>query len=61
MRNDIEQRRFLVDFGAPDYVQTASFGVTNYQIPEDMDSILSRVDKALYLAKESGRNRVCTL
>lgn len=61
IRNDIEQRRFLGEFGAPNHIQTASFGVANYQTPEDMDSTLSRVDKALYLAKESGRNRVCTL
>ena len=37
---------------------TMSFGVTQYIQGEDETHILKRVDKALYLAKESGRNRV---
>ena len=37
---------------------TMSFGVTQYEEGEDEESIFKRVDKALYEAKESGRNRV---
>ena len=37
---------------------TASFGVTMRQGEENLDSILARADKALYLAKEGGKNRV---
>lgn len=36
----------------------ASFGVAVYRKDEDVESIVARVDKALYRAKESGRNRV---
>ncbi len=37
---------------------SASFGVTRQQERDSIESILSRADKALYLAKEAGRNRV---
>ncbi len=37
---------------------TASFGVTRINSKESVDVALIRVDKALYEAKESGRNRV---
>ena len=37
---------------------TASFGVTQFQPEDGPDSLLSRADAALYLAKEGGRNRV---
>jgi diguanylate cyclase (GGDEF)-like protein len=37
---------------------TASLGVTTYQPGDTMESIISRADKALYKAKDSGRNRV---
>ncbi|MDD5057347.1 MAG: diguanylate cyclase [Sideroxydans sp.] len=37
---------------------TASFGVAEYEPQDDINSLLKRVDDALYLAKERGRNRV---
>jgi diguanylate cyclase len=37
---------------------TASFGVTEYQPGDTADSLIRRVDAALYKAKSSGRNRV---
>jgi diguanylate cyclase (GGDEF)-like protein len=37
---------------------TMSFGVTEYVRNENIEFILHRVDKALYKAKESGRNKV---
>ncbi len=40
---------------------TASFGVTRNQDNETKEEILKRVDKAMYQAKENGRNRVVVL
>jgi len=37
---------------------TVSIGVGQYSIGETLDDILDRVDKALYKAKNNGRNRV---
>ncbi|MGB1026667.1 MAG: diguanylate cyclase, partial [Rhodospirillaceae bacterium] len=38
--------------------RTASFGVTDYQEDAKLESIVERADKALYQAKEQGRNQV---
>ncbi len=38
--------------------KTASFGVTEFRPTDTSDTILSRVDKLLYKAKQNGRNRV---
>ncbi len=37
---------------------TISFGLTQYKDEENVKSIFERCDKALYLAKENGRNRI---
>ncbi len=37
---------------------TVSFGVAAFEPQDDMNSLLKRVDDALYQAKEQGRNRV---
>ncbi len=45
------------DFGLPIKV-TASFGVTDLEEDDDIDSLLARADKALYEAKKTGKNKV---
>ena len=45
----------------PDLVITASFGVVGCCGEDDADSVMSRVDAALYEAKAAGRNRVSGL
>ncbi len=40
---------------------TVSFGVTVYDVEDDLNALLKRADDALYLAKQNGRNRVETL
>jgi diguanylate cyclase (GGDEF)-like protein len=54
-------RRAIADhaFAAPGRV-TASIGVAEWGIGDDIDSWMRRADAALYLAKQSGRNRVET-
>jgi diguanylate cyclase (GGDEF)-like protein len=44
-----------------DYRVTASFGATEYQPGETIDSLLSRADSALYMAKSMGKNRVVAI
>ena len=40
---------------------TCSFGVASFQEGDTITSIIHRADEAMYQAKKSGRNQVCTL
>lgn len=42
----------------PNLEITVSIGVVSFEWPETVESLLSRVDKALYAAKNQGRNQV---
>jgi diguanylate cyclase (GGDEF)-like protein/PAS domain S-box-containing protein len=44
-----------------EYKVTGSFGVTQVEPGDTLEGILRRADKALYTAKETGRNRTCSL
>jgi diguanylate cyclase (GGDEF)-like protein len=39
---------------------TVSLGVTEYCLDDNLDSLLERADRALYQAKQNGRNQVRT-
>ena len=41
--------------------KTASFGVTVFEKGDTIETIVGRSDKALYIAKEAGRNRVACM
>jgi diguanylate cyclase (GGDEF)-like protein len=56
LRNEIELH---VDENIPRTI-TASFGITCLHDDDDENSFVKRVDKALYQAKDEGRNRVVT-
>ncbi len=55
LRSIIESSNFGIDRQV-----TASFGITEYCEKDYLDTIVQRADRALYLAKEEGRNRVRT-
>ena len=59
MRQAIVQR--LVKFENKEISYTASFGVAHGEAGVSLDQLLRQADKALYYAKESGRNRVETV
>jgi diguanylate cyclase (GGDEF)-like protein/PAS domain S-box-containing protein len=56
LRTDIESLPFDAE-GRPFRV-TASVGIAGYAPGEELEELLGRADRALYEAKESGRNRV---
>jgi diguanylate cyclase (GGDEF)-like protein len=59
IRNTIEKHPF--NFKGQSLILTTSIGVAELTDDlKDADELLSRADSALYEAKQSGRNRVCT-
>ncbi|NTV48246.1 MAG: diguanylate cyclase [Geobacteraceae bacterium] len=57
IRSNFEQQ----PSSASPFAVTASFGVAQLQNGDDEDSLIRRVDDALYTAKREGRNRVVTV
>ena len=56
VRSKVENGRIAVESG--EISMTVSIGVTFYETGKDADEIIFEADKALYIAKNSGRNRV---
>lgn len=55
-----EKLRTIVEASVTDgkYKITVSIGVAQYEDPESREELIKKVDKALYRAKENGRNQV---
>jgi diguanylate cyclase (GGDEF)-like protein/putative nucleotidyltransferase with HDIG domain len=47
--------------GLGNYRVTVSLGVTQAERQDSLESVLKRADRALYMAKQSGRNKTCSL
>jgi two-component system, cell cycle response regulator len=60
IRAALEAEVFTPPPGRPAYV-TISIGVTEYEPLEDMTTFIRRADEAMYLSKQTGRNRVSLL
>lgn len=60
MRKSVETTPFPVNHVVGQLSKTISIGVSNLNLDDDTpEALLKRADKALYVAKNSGRNRVC--
>jgi len=58
IRNSLEKRAII--YNGTRFFVTVSIGVAELRKEDSVQSILHRADQALYRAKTSGRNRVCT-
>lgn len=61
MRKRVEDMKIMLPNSSQSVQITASFGVASFRIgsEETVDSLIKRVDEAMYTAKHEGRNRVC--
>ena len=60
IRSALELERFSPENG-PDVQITISIGVTEYHTKEELSTFIQRADKAMYLSKQNGRNKVSML
>lgn len=59
IRAMIEAQPVLDQRGGGPYKISISLGVAEYRVGESVPEFIDRADKALYRAKDAGRNRVC--
>ena len=60
IRIGIEAERFFTDSNAEAKI-TISIGATEYYNHEDLSEFVQRSDRAMYLSKKNGRNRVTSI
>ncbi len=60
IRSALEAERFSPENGQDAQI-TISIGVTEYQREEELSTFIQRADKAMYLSKQNGRNKVSML
>jgi len=60
IRTSIEKEVFLPDSGQENKI-TISIGVTQYIPGERISALVERADKAMYVSKENGRNRISAI
>jgi len=60
IRTSIEKEVFSPDSGQANKI-TISIGVTEYIAGERISALVERADKAMYISKENGRNRISAL
>jgi diguanylate cyclase (GGDEF)-like protein len=56
LKTNVENYKFV--FNNTEIKVTISIGITGVGLNDTIDSLLARVDEALYEAKRKGRNRV---
>jgi len=61
MRRQVEDMEIILPDDSRSIRITVSFGTASYAVEsgENVDLLIKRVDDALYLAKDKGRNCVC--
>ncbi|RTK92810.1 MAG: PleD family two-component system response regulator [Rickettsiales bacterium] len=57
-REQVEQLEFIIPDKETPLKKTTSIGIAEYIYTETVEEFINRVDKALYEAKETGRNKV---
>jgi two-component system, cell cycle response regulator len=60
VRSAIAARRFQPEDGEPTTI-TVSMGVTEYQLEEKITDFVKRADKAMFISKQKGRDRITVL
>ena len=61
MRTSVEEMKTNLPHNSQPVKITASFGLASLHLgdEETLDSLIKRVDEAVYRAKHEGKNRVC--
>ena len=58
IRSKVENTEFIISENTKPLKKTISVGIGEYKEGETIEAFIARVDKALYKAKETGRNKV---